>query len=193
MTCIIGLLEDNKIYIGGDSAASSNYYLRIRKDPKIFVKETNIETKFLVGCSGSVRMNQILRFKFDIPVMNLEKDIKCDPLSYMVSSFVSDLRDTFKNEGYAQIKDNVESHDGLFIIGFNNHLFTIYSDFQVEEVIENYTAIGGGQDFALGALRILQESALCLLFDPLLKIRLALEAAEAFCPSVRSPFNFLSI
>ena len=40
MTCIVGLIEKDKVIIGGDSAASSDCNLFVRKDPKVFLTES---------------------------------------------------------------------------------------------------------------------------------------------------------
>ena len=36
MTCIVGLVKDNKVTIGGDSAGVLGFSLRIRDDEKVF-------------------------------------------------------------------------------------------------------------------------------------------------------------
>ena len=38
MTCIIGLVENSKVYIGGDSAGVAGYGLSVRADEKVFKK-----------------------------------------------------------------------------------------------------------------------------------------------------------
>ncbi len=36
MTCIVGLVDNGKVYIGGDSAGCAGYDVRIREDQKVF-------------------------------------------------------------------------------------------------------------------------------------------------------------
>ena len=67
-------------------------------------------------------------------------------------------------------------------IGKAGRLFTIQSDYQVAEVADNYTAVGCGQDYALGSLYATLESI------PTKRIKLALETAAYFSAAVRPPF-----
>lgn len=61
MTCIIGLIKNKKVYIGGDSAGVDGLNITIRKDSKVF--KIN---KFIIGYTSSFRMGQLLRFKLKI-------------------------------------------------------------------------------------------------------------------------------
>ena len=38
MTCIVGLLENEKIYMGADSAGIGGFNIRKRRNKKVFVK-----------------------------------------------------------------------------------------------------------------------------------------------------------
>ena len=51
MTCIVGLLHNKTIYIGGDSAGSNSSDLRVRKDTKVFENGP-----FLMGFTTSFRI-----------------------------------------------------------------------------------------------------------------------------------------
>ena len=62
MTCIVGYLDKETVYLGGDSAGTDgNYSQHIRKDKKVFQNGP-----FIFGFTSSFRMGQILmssRFK----------------------------------------------------------------------------------------------------------------------------------
>jgi len=62
MTCIVGLVENGKVYIGGDSAGVAGLDITTRKDEKVFQKENMI-----FGFTSSFRMGQILRYSFKNP------------------------------------------------------------------------------------------------------------------------------
>jgi hypothetical protein len=104
----------------------------------------------------------------------------------MVTDFVDGLRECFKRGGYSKISDN-EENGGTFLVGHKGRLFTIDSDFQVGEQVEDYAAVGCGDDIALGSMystigKPVEE-----------RIRTALQAAEAFSTGVRGPFNILKL
>ena len=51
MTCIVGLVENGKVYIGGDSAGVAGLDVRMRSDEKVFTKGNMI-----FGYTSSFRM-----------------------------------------------------------------------------------------------------------------------------------------
>ncbi len=175
MTCIVGLIHKNNIYMGADSAGVSENGLELRKDSKIFHNG-----EFLIGFTTSFRMGQLLRYKFTPPEISeipLEK--------YMVTSFVDALRVCFKNSGYTKKSEDCEA-GGTFLIGVRGRLFLISDDFQIGESINDYNACGCGGDIAKGALFALQNNPLLSSEE---KITMALFAAERHCTGVRGPFN----
>jgi len=160
--------------MGGDSAGVSGSQLSLRADPKVFRKGD-----FLIGCTSSFRMIQVLRFHVVPP----EHPKDMDNYEYMVCHFVEECRKEFKEHGNLQTKEGVDSA-GTFLVGYRGGLFRVDSDFQVGEFHHCFGAVGCGMDPAHGALFALQQSSL----PPTEKIRIALEAAEQFCTDVRQPF-----
>ncbi len=174
MTCIVGLVDgDGTIYMGGDSAGVGGYALTVVKAPKVFRN-----CAYLIGFTASFRMGQLLEYAFSPPTFDgycLER--------FMVTTFVDALRDCFKQGGYAQKNNEVES-GGTFLIGCYGRLFTIHSDYQVTEALCGYDAVGSGCDLALGALHATRD----LHLPPARRIERALEAAQAHNIGVRGPF-----
>ena len=80
MTCIVGLLHDNSVYIGGDSAGVADYSLTVRADEKVFVNDG-----FIMGFTKSFRMGQLLRYCFKPPPYHPDSDLD----EYMVKDFVN--------------------------------------------------------------------------------------------------------
>ncbi len=173
MTCIVGVVDKKRVYIGGDSAGVSNYDISIRKDPKVFKIG-----KFIFGCTSSFRMIQLIRFSFKLPPIEEGGDI----FEYMCTKFIDELRKTFKDGGFKEVKDEVES-GGTFLIGYKGRLFQIHNDFQVEELYDEYACCGCGESYAKGALYCIAKD-----IHPEVKITKALEAAVYFSGGVRPPF-----
>lgn len=177
MTCIVAIKHNSRVTMGGDSAGVSHLDVTIRKDPKVF-----LNGKFLIGYTTSFRMGQILRFKFDPPPIPKKQDL----FHYMCTSFVDVARRSFKKGGFSEIDSNVES-GGHFLIGVGGRLFSIMSDFQVEESAEDYNSVGCGDSYALGALAIQPTDT-----EPKKRVIQALQVAEKFSGGVRGPFLILS-
>lgn len=179
MTCIVGLVENGVVYIGGDSAGVSRLDVRIRSDEKVFTKGNMI-----FGYTSSFRMGQILRYGFKTP----DHDPRIDDYEYLCSIFIDELIKSFKDKGYATINNN-EITGGTFLIGYNGSLYNVQSDFQVGMPVENYDACGCGESYALGALHALEPYKM----KPVERVTKALSAAEHLSGGVRAPFNIVSI
>ncbi len=64
MTCIVGLVHEGVVYMGGDSAATSSAYLNqtILATEKVFRNG-----EFLIGAAGSERASLLLRHSLSPP------------------------------------------------------------------------------------------------------------------------------
>jgi len=177
MTCIVGLVQDGKVYMGGDSAGVSGLDIIVRSDRKIFKNGP-----FLMGFTSSFRMGQLLAYKLKVPERKEYQDI----MEYMVTEFVDAVRTTFKDGGYTFIKDSRET-GGAFLVGYEGRLFQIESDFQVCESSYQYDACGCGTPYALGSLRNSYS------LEPRERLQQALETAAHFSAGVCAPFFFEEI
>ena len=77
---------------------------------------------------------------------------------------------------------------GTFLVAYKNRLFKIDSDFQVGEKLNGIDTCGCGQDFALGALHVLQKEEIPIES----KILKALEISELLSSGVCRPFTLIS-
>ena len=177
MTCIVGIIdkESRRVLIGADSAGVSGYDITVRKDQKVFRNG-----KFVIGCTSSFRMIQLLQYKFKPPKIK-----GMDLHEYMCTKFVDKVRRVFESGGYLKKSNEVES-GGQFLVGYKDRLFSVDSDFQVQEVADNYDAIGCGDAYAKGVLYAYsKENARDAAF-------LALTAAEKHSAGVCAPFNIIT-
>lgn len=184
MTCIVGITNKTRVWLGADSAASDDSgSIETRKDPKIFKKGD-----FLIGYAGSFRIGQLLRYKFTPPKKGRGR---VDIYQYMVSEWMDALRKVVKDAGAIKVEDNLEEMTGCSImVAYKGRLFIIDEDFQVGEVTHPYAAIGSGAATALGSLYSTNK---IITLKPEERIQLALEASSTFCTTVRAPFNVDSI
>jgi hypothetical protein len=179
MTAIAGLVADGKVWIGGDSAGVGGYSLAIRKDSKVFRNG-----EFVMGCTSSFRMIQLLRYEFTPPTPLEGSDLH----KYMVTQFIPAIRALFKNAGFTRIDSSVES-GGTFLVGWRKNLFVIFDDFQVAQLQDNYCACGCGTDLILGSLFTTEGTEA----TPRERVEWALQAAERFSAGVRGPFVIESV
>ncbi|MGD9099370.1 MAG: hypothetical protein PVF45_02740 [Anaerolineae bacterium] len=175
MTCVVGLVKSGVAYVGADSASVCGYETRVTRLPKVFRRGG-----FLIGYTSSFRMGQLLQYQLDVPLQGGEPDDV-----YMVQTFVEAVRNLLKDHGYARVENNVES-GGAFLVGYRGRLYSVQSDFQVNETADGFEAIGAGREYALGAMRVLKH------LGPKKRIKKALEASAHFCNAVAGPFRVVS-
>ena len=173
MTCIVGMTHKGKVYIGADSLGSNGFTQSIRKESKVFKNG-----EFLIGCTSSFRMIDLLKWKFNPPT------VKDDNLhKFMVTEFVDSVRKLFVDNGYCITTGDWES--GCFLVGVNGKLFSIEGDFQVYG--QEYYSVGSGSYHAMGSMYTSKRNS------PIKDIEKALETAEHFVTSVKRPFVVESI
>lgn len=128
MTCIVGLVDNGKVYIGGDSAAITDQAIEVRANKKIFRKPG-----CLFGFTGSFRIGQLLEHFAMLPKPEGEL------MQHMVTKLVPAVKDIAGDS----------MHE--LIVGCDGRLFKIDSDYAVAEY-GDYVAAGGGEAYALGRL-----------------------------------------
>jgi hypothetical protein len=188
MTCIVALINENKVFLGGDAAASDDKSGLIfqRTDPKVFKVG-----QFGIGFVDSFRMGQILQYSWTPPIYkptvgyrNLDK--------FLRTRFVESVKEAFKENGYGNQNPGTEDGDegGIFIITVQGagRIFTMDSDFHIGEADVQYMAEGAGQELALGSLYSTAQ-----IKTPRKRVRMALEAATKFNMSVRPPFTIIEV
>lgn len=181
MTCIAGIAQDGKVWIGGDSAGVAGYTLVVRADEKVFVRG-----EFAYGFTTSFRMGDLLRYAFSPP----EQTSKQEDREYLVTSWTDALRQCLKAGGFAKVENGVE-RGGSFLAGYRGRLYEVCGDFQVGEAASGYAAVGCGVEIALGALFATGDDREWL--PPEGRILTALAAAETHSAGVRGPFTVVSV
>ncbi len=179
MTCIVGLVDNGIVYLGGDSAGvnvENNVSLTVRADRKVFRNGP-----FIMGFTSSFRMGQLLEHAFKPPARKKGEDI----YRYMVTRWVDAVRECLRAGGVAEITNETET-GGTFLVGYEGRLFQIQDDYQVAEVADPFDACGCGGLVAAGSLYSSIGS------NPVERIATALAAAERLNGGVRAPFYMIS-
>lgn len=176
MTCIVGVEQDGRVWIGGDSASSDGQLLVHRADPKVFHTGP-----YLIGYTTSWRMGQILQHSLIPP------DPPTDPAKldhHMATGFINTVRTALKDGGWASRKDEQEQ-GGNFLVGVAGRLYEIESDYHIGRSASGYLACGSGWSLAMGSLHTTQAITA---MSPAERVRVALEAAACHCTTVAPPF-----
>jgi ATP-dependent protease HslVU (ClpYQ) peptidase subunit len=170
MSCIVGLVDKKKVYLGSDGIASTEDG---DKHPvnaiKIFKKGS-----YIFGFAGSIRTGQIIqRSTYKLP-----KNIWGWP--DLIREQITKKGAIFTPEGQGELQSS------NFIIGHKGKLYELLCDFQLNEVNEEgYTAIGAGSMLALGSL----YTSKGLDFTPTERVYLALNTATQFVTSCGPPYT----
>jgi hypothetical protein len=178
MTCIIGLIHNGSVYIGGDSIAASGYDARQIAFNKVFQIG-----EFLIGYTFSFRLGQILEHCLVIePQLEDESD-----LHYLIATFIPTVKSLFNEHGLTYPGDNGDEVYGNFLLGYRGHLYSIGNAFAVMEYSEGYAVAGCSTDYALAAMEALRD------LPPKERLERAFEIVNKFSAGVLPPFNIKTI
>ncbi len=169
MTTIIGIINENGVWMGADGANATDEGER----RPILIKKIIRNREYLFAFSGSVRTGQLLYPEYFTP----PRDIFDLP---------DRLREYFGEKGCIAVSpDNqTEIHLSNILVGYKEKLYEILIDFQMNEVPE-FDALGSGSSYAFGALYITRKAKL----TPEQRIKMALQAACEFDLATTPPFS----
>lgn len=176
MTTVVGLVHtDGTVWLGGDSAASGNDTVLVRRDPKLFYNGP-----FLMGFCQSFRARDIIQYSTSLPVPGAGEDID----RFMRTAFVDAMRQAFNKAGNMKTNNGSDVTQARFLVGFAGRLFMVDFDLQVGELHQPFHAIGSGAPEAMGSLYSTRGWE-----DPHARIVEALEASAFYNGTVRPPFT----
>lgn len=168
MSCVLGLLQNGRLYLGADGLATTE---EGERRPVICIKIfTN--KNYLIGYTGSVRHGQLLNPRcFDPPAS--------------IYDFPEAIRKTFEEHGAMLSTDSGQQmHSSNILIGYGGKLYEVLIDFQMNEVYGSYTSIGSGSTYAMGSLFSTKKWK-----SPEKRIITALDAASEYDRSVGRPYT----
>lgn len=184
MTCIVALKDENghSVILAGDKCGSTAYTQNIYKLPKVF------ENKPLyIGYTSSFYMGQVLQFDWSVP----DKGANESEDHFIFSTVRRSIISLLKEHDYFIKKEDTAYKDGnaygKFIIVYNNRIFVFQPDASILEV-EEYAAVGCGEDFAYGSLYSTSKYYSGHSLD---RVSLAIEAASTFSVGVSKEFDYI--
>lgn len=178
MACIVGLVEQGVIYLGGDSISVSSCNKTLNRDSKVFLRNG-----IFFGTCGHTRLRNLLQYRLDIPPYR-----DTGPMTYLVNELLEAIRSCFKQEGFAQEDKGREYFEGRILLGLEHELYIIGGDYNISRPAGCYCAIGVGEEYAYGSLYTTEQMRV----EPLGRLRMALEAAAFHNTDVSAPFTFVT-
>lgn len=148
MTCIVGLVGKKGVLIAGDAQGSTDWIKREDVSAKVF----DLSETVVVGYCGSGRFGQILQYhteSLDPPPLTVDEH------RWVVRDFIPYLRDVTDEHGHLHVShdDSSESFGpSAFLMGVRGRLFTVWSDFGVDEHVMPFESVGSGAETAMGSM-----------------------------------------
>lgn len=198
MTAIVAIEHDGKVWMGADSAGliGDSWDLRRRRedDPKISVFPNH---GLIIGCAGSRRWCSAIADYFTPP--DELTDEGATARGYL-AVLVTALRQLASEQGIL-MDGTVQQVNGVMLVGYRGTLWELDGDFALARPLNNYAAIGCGDQVALGAIyAYLQRherdlQAMPDIVPPMINsiIHHSLTAAEHFSAGVRGPFVVMGV
>ena len=178
MTCIAGIAEAGRVYLGCDSLVAAGHEVIQASDSKVWVAAG----VFALGVAGSAVWWDLLRDRVRWERVARDATSEQD----FRRSLVSEVRAVAQSEGL-DLDD--EECGGDALVGVGGTLFRFDSYLTCQRVSERFCAVGSGSAPALGALYATQRRGL----EPKKRLVLALTAAERYTISVRRPWRWASV
>lgn len=182
MTCIVGLVEKDSVWMGGDACGIDGHLDRAAMvAPKVFRKEGRTY-EVLIGYTSTFRFGQLLEHGLRLPSHPPRED---EVERWVAVDFVDALRACVEGGGHMETESGRESC-GTMLLAVAGRLFRIQGDFGFTECRRGYDAVGCGSGYAISSLF---TSGAAGDIKPKKRVRLALEATEALNGGVMGPFE----
>jgi len=168
MSCVVGLLQNGKVYMGADGVATNP---RAEYRP-VFCEKLFWNGDYLIGFTGSIRTGQLIKPDYFTP----PKDIKEMPDA---------MYEYFTKKGViCNDEDGAVIQQSNFLIAWKGELYDILLDFQMNKTYGYYNAIGSGANTALGSFFTSKRVK-----SPSKRVLTALKAAAEFSFAVGEPYT----
>lgn len=187
MSCIIGYVHNNKVYMCHDSIeiCDADHSYKISSIDKCFIKKN-----ILFGCVGSIRAMSLFKYKlkFDLQKKGMSDH---EYLSTIIADSIRGLLVDYECMVKDENCDEKVLANSQMLIGYKGKLYQMYSDFYVGEIqYPKYEAIGYSGSYAVGALYALENNHN---MTPEEKLLLAMSAVRKFTVTICEPYKIISI
>lgn len=183
MTLIAAFANDSGAWMAGDRAAAEGTDMHLISSPKIHRPAPWL----LMGYTYSFRAGQLIEHGLeweDAKKSEPPADKDADAFAfYLADAMIKRLK-----SGDWLKKNNERAQGGQWLIAWANHVYTIESDFSFIGYARNYSAIGCGMDFALGAMHLMDTISGSTNPESMMKV--GMQAGKEFSSGVRWQGDF---
>lgn len=187
MTVIVGLKTDKEVFLASDSAGS-NSYVKDDYGSKLFIKKLKRSYQkpidIAIGFTDCYRAGAVLGHIFEPPCWNLDTPLT----TYLNSSFISALKQTFRENEVLLEKQNELPVGYNFLLAAAGRLFIVESNFAILEPQSGYASVGSGREYAIGALYATEG-----IKSHTMRLHTAVEAAMKYSPTCGGQTHILRI
>lgn len=177
MTCIVGLVKGDVVWLGGDRAATDGGLGRtLIKEPKVFEKDG-----IGFGVCGLPKVMDALQHAIELPAYE-----GGDGKAHLVGRVIPAIREGLKRFECTIDHNGQQYFQGAMLVGFQGRLYQLESNFQLVEAARGFDAVGSGAEPALGSLRSSRGNPRKRLLESL---RISAENNAGVAP----PFDVISI
>lgn len=184
MTCIVGVQDRKKLFIGGDSALTSgDLSQRSYGEDKVFQTGS-----VLFGVCGLPKVITALRDVLEVP----SHPRGLDDRKFISKILIPAIKACLWETGCSNAKEEAggeregEFFEGAFLMGYKGKLYRVESNFQTITSAYGFDAVGSGEDIAIGSLHASVKEK-----DAKKRCLQALEASAINNAGVRPPFVVL--
>jgi ATP-dependent protease HslVU (ClpYQ) peptidase subunit len=172
MTCIVGLVKGDTVWLGADSAGTDGALNRtIIKDPKVFRRD---DIGF--GVCGSPKVMDALAHSIHLPFqvggIN-DRDFLVSELVPAIRKGLVDLDAAGENKNPFGGGSGVR-FEGEMLLGYRGKLYKLQGNFQLIQSADGFDSTGSGGQLALGSLRATRNIS-----NPRKRLLTALDASTA--------------
>jgi ATP-dependent protease HslVU (ClpYQ) peptidase subunit len=175
MTCLIGLLQGGKTYIGADGYATTQ---DCEKKP-VICRKLFKSGKYIIAFAGQIRTGQLL-----YP----ESGFRFPDTVYQIPNSMYQWLSQY--EAIGKDETQVGIINANFLIITKDRIYSILGDLSMSEIDPTigYTAVGSGSDFAMGSLYSTNKTRM----SAKKRIQEAFDAASAFLKNCGPPYSIYS-
>lgn len=174
MTVIAAIKANGKVYMAGDRGASDDGLILNLAKPKI-----HKVGDYLFGFAGTMD-GQRIAYSFDPPKPHPDEDFDV----FIHTTFLKALRSYYEEWWFPTDNDS----DFCMLIAYGDKMYEHNaSDMSIMEYTNTYTALGSGEEYALGYLAALAGSK-----DPQQIVEGAVKTAIKFSPTCAGSVDILT-
>ncbi len=176
MTCLAGLIQGGKTYIGVDGYATTDDCER----KPIICRKIFVSGRYVVAFAGHIRTGQLL-----YPESGFEFPDDIYQIPNAIYLWLREFEVIGKDESQmAMIASN-------FLIATEDRLYEVLMDMQISELDPNpgFTAIGSGTPYAMGSLYTTHKYGK---MPPKKRVEMALQTASEYAKNCGPPYQIYS-